>query len=471
MNSQGGHTGKPPGAGSGTSGARRDGRGGPGRPGPRDRRGGFGHDRERGAGGRAGAEGALLAILHELERPLTASDFEAQKGHLGKLLEKLRPLRLPSIDALEFDARTRLFTSLLRAGRQPEVPDAEKEAKRKEVLSLLGDVWRALGDERRAGLLFAASGKSESAIKALEQSGEWQEVAGLHLKEGRALEAARLLEQKGEHAQALKAYKEAGDQRGWLRAALLSKDREEILKAAGALPLKAVRDLLFKHGQGDLYLDILAGRGEWLEIASLYEKAEQFADAAQAFERGQRLTRAADTWRKAGNLVEMERCAGEEAKARQGRRDFIGAGEVLRKFGFVDRAVELVKEAYPQVAFKWLQEAGKDAEAVGFARAQAKKCAEAGKPGDEAPWLERAGELGLAAEASERAGAFGEALRIWEQMGEWEKGGDAAARAGEKARAVELLKRAGVAEAEARVERLAPARATPAAPEGPGTAG
>lgn len=460
MNNPGGHSGKPPAPGSGTSGGRRDGRGGPGRPGPRDRRGGFGRDRDRGAGGRAGAEGALLAILHELERPLTSGDFEAQKAQLSKVLEKVKPLRLPSIDALEFDARTRLFTALLRAGRQGELQDAEKEAKRKEVLSLLGEIWRALGDERRAGLLFAASGKSESAIKALEQSGEWQEVAGLHLKEGRALEAARLLEQKGEHAQALKAYKEAGDQRGWLRSALLSKDLEEVKKAAGALPLKAVRDLLFKHHQGDLYLDILAGRGEWLEIASLYERAEQFADAAQAFERGSRLTRAAETWRKAGNLQEMERCAGEEAKARQGRKDLIGAGEVLRKFGFVDRAVELVREAYPQVAFKWMQEGAKDAEAVDFAKAQARRSAGEGKPAEEATWLERAGELGLAAEAQERAGAFGEALRIWEQLGEWEKAGEAAARAGEKARALELLNRAGVAEAEARVERLAPGAGT-----------
>jgi tetratricopeptide (TPR) repeat protein len=466
MNSDGGHTGKPSAPGSGFGGARRDGRGGTGRPGRRDGRGGFGRERDRGAPGRAGAESALLAILHELERPLTSGDFEAQKGHLTKLLEKLKPLRLSSIDALEFDARTRLFTALLRAGRQPEVQDAEKEARRKEVLGLLGEIWRALGDERRAGLLFAASGRSESAIQALEHSGEWQEVAGLHLKEGRALEAARLLEQKGEHAQALKAYKEAGDHRGWLRAALLSKDLEEVKRAAGALPLKAVRDLLFKHHQGDLYLDILAGRGEWLEIASLYERAEQFADAAQAFERGHRLTRAADTWRKAGNLAEMERCAGEEAKAREGRRDLIGAGEVLRKFGFIERAVELVREAYPQVAFKWLQEGGKDAEAVEFAKAQAQRCAGEGKPAEEAPWLERAGELALAAEANERAGAFGEALRIWEQLGEWEKAGEAAARVGERARAVELLNRAGVGEAEARVEKLAPAGEGPQGPVG-----
>ena len=427
----------------------------PPRGGPRDARKGFGRDRP--ASGRAASEHGLLAVLHELERPLTTGDFEAQKGHLGMLLEKVKPLRLKSIEELEFDARTRLFTSLLRAGRQAEVQDAEKEAKRKEVLFLLGEIWRALGDERRAGLLYAASGRSEPALQALQHSGQWDEVAELHRREGRPLDAARLFEQQGALPQALAAYKEAGDQRGWLRAALLAGDVGEVAKAAHALPLKAVRELLFKHHQGDLYLDILAGRGDWAEIASLYERAEQFADAAQAYERGARLSRAAEAWRKAGDLAAMDRCASQEAQARQARHDAIGAGEVLRRFGFVERAVDLVREAHPELAFKWLQEGGLDAQAVTFARVLARRLEQEGKPGEASPWLERAGELPLAARASEQAGQFAEAMRLWELQGEWEKAAEAAARGGEKARALELFNRAGVTEAEARVERLSPA--------------
>ncbi len=459
------YSGKPPGPGGGPRGPR-DGRGGtrPPRGGPRDGRKPFGRDRDRPASGRAAAENALLAILHELERPLTVGDLEAQKVHLGNMLEKLKPLRIKSIEELEFDARTRLFTSLLRAGRQAEVPDAEKEARRKELLFLLGEIWLALGDERRAGLLYAASGRSEPALQALQQSGQWEEVAELHRREGRPLDAARLFEQHGALARALVAYREAGDQRGCLRAALLAGDTAEVARAAQGLPLKAVRELLFKYRQGDLYLDILAGRGDWAEVASLYERAEQFADAAQAYERGARLTRAAEAWRKAGDPASMDRCVTLEAQARQARRDAIGAGEVLRRFDFVERAVELVRDAHPELAFKWLQEGGRDAEAVAFAQALARRLEQEGKPGEAAPWLERAGDLPLAARACEQAGQFAEGLRLWELQGEWEKAAESAARGGEKARALELFNRAGVADAEARVAKLLPAATGEPAP-------
>jgi len=96
MSSDSPHSGKPPTPGGGPGG-RRDGRGGPPRGGPRDARKGFGRDRP--ASGRAASEHGLLAVLHELERPLTTGDFEAQKGHLGMLLEKVKPYdRAPSAE-------------------------------------------------------------------------------------------------------------------------------------------------------------------------------------------------------------------------------------------------------------------------------------------------------------------------------------------------------------------------------------
>src|SRR5690606_33213776 len=107
----------------------------PGR-GRRDGRGPRGGG-ERQAGGQAGAEAAILAILKELEKPLTSGDFEKQVEHFGKVLERLEPLRLESIDQLEFDPKTRLFTALLRAGRQPQVEDAEREQKRKDLQYML----------------------------------------------------------------------------------------------------------------------------------------------------------------------------------------------------------------------------------------------------------------------------------------------------------------------------------------------
>ena len=86
---------------------------------------------------------------------------------------------------LDFDPKTRLFTALLRAGRQQPVEDAESEQKRKDLQYLLGQIWRAVGDERRAALSFASSGRTEPAVKMLQKAGEWQEVAELPVELGR----------------------------------------------------------------------------------------------------------------------------------------------------------------------------------------------------------------------------------------------------------------------------------------------
>jgi len=66
-----------------------------------------------------------------------------------------------------------------------------------DVLFLVGSVWRAMGDERRAALAFAQSGrKSEQrdAVKTLEKSGDWQEQARVLTEQGRTRDAARIYE-------------------------------------------------------------------------------------------------------------------------------------------------------------------------------------------------------------------------------------------------------------------------------------
>jgi tetratricopeptide (TPR) repeat protein len=382
---------------------------------------------------------------------------------LAQVLERLKPLKLPSIEGLEFDCRTRLFTSLVRFGRQAAASDPEKETKRKEMLGVLGGAWKAVGDERRAALCMAAGGHSEPAVKLLESSGQWEEAALLHRREGRLLEAARLYEQHQQYPAALAIFKEAGDGRGSLRTALLAGDREEAMKAARGLPLKASREIFFKHRQGDFYLDLLAERQEWNEIGSLYEQAEQWGDAAQALERGQRFSRAAELYKKAEDEAGAERCLSAEVDSRLARKDVAGAGELLCRFGRHERAAELVREPRPDLAFKWLQEGGLDARALELAKQQARGLEQAGKSDVAAAWLERAGELPAAAQAFMDAGRPLEALRLWEQLGDWERAGEAAAKAGRAERALQLLRRAGAADADERVKRLAPAPVEPPA--------
>ncbi len=445
------------GIGHGGGGAGFRGPGGPGGREGRDRRDGHrgkGRDRDRPVSGRAGAESAILGILHALEKPLTGGDFEAQKGHFAKILATLKPLRLKSLEEIEFECRTKLFTALLRGGRQGAVADEAKEAVRKDLMFLLGEIWRSVNDEARAGKLYAESGRTAPALKALEKSGEWQEVAALHRREKRPLEAAKTYEQHEDWKGALEAWLESGDAKGILRAALRAGDLVEARKAAKALPLKTAREILFKARQGDLFLELLAARGEWFEIGQLYEHSEQYADAALAYEKAGKLARAAEAFSKAGDLVNAARCLDHEVKERLGRKDTVGAGEVLRKAGQIDRAVELVAPVNPGLAFKWLQKEGQDAKALEFAKARAKE--RQGRPAEAASWLERAGELPLAAQAFLDGGRFADASRLWESLGDWEKAGESAARAGMRDHAVELLRRAGLADAEERAARLAP---------------
>ncbi len=474
-----------PGGGRGDRGDRGY-RGGPGRGSP--------------GGERASREAQLLGHLRDLEKPLTNGDYALQKTQLTLILDRLRPMRLPSIDALEFDARTRLFTALLRAGRQttaaapvpvpesmpdpvpeptpesasegaetsnegaappaPQKPAVDREQLRRDVLGLVGDIWRALSDDRRAAMLYAAAGKTGPAMALLQGAGEWSEAAELLLREGKRAEAARLLEQKGEKERALAIHKECGDLRAWLRLALQLGKAEEAREAARRMPLSMAREQLLRAsvaGGADLYMDLLAGRGEWLEIANLYRRSEQHADAAIAFERAGKLVRAADSFREAGDEANALRCARAEAEARAAAGDRVGAGELLRGYGDVEKAVELVLAPRPELAFRWLQDAKRDAEAVALAAEQAKASASQGKPGEAARWLERSGELPLAAESYEGAGRFADAARLFEQLGSWERAAECAAKAGERERALQLFRRAGVAEPEARAEALLPA--------------
>jgi tetratricopeptide (TPR) repeat protein len=407
-------------------------------------------------------------VLHDLERPLTTGDFEAQKGQYAKILDKLKPLKLKTIDELEFDCRTKLFTALLRGGRQPACSDAAKEAARKELMLLLGEIWRAVGDDGRAGKLYAESGHTVPALKMLESSGEWQQAAALHRREGRPMEAAKMCEQHEDFAGALEAYREAGDQRSWLRLALKTSNVDEARKAARALPIKIAREVLFKARQGDLFLELLVEKGEWVEIGQLYERSEQWADAAQAFEKAGKLPRAAEAHSKGGDLISAARCLDREVQTRLAAQDSVGAGEVLRHAGQVERAVEIVAPQRPELAFKWLQKAGLDAKALEFAKARAKE--HAAKPAEAAVWLEHAGELPLAAQAYLDGAQPAEALRVWESLRDWDHAAQAAAKAGQREHAMELFRRAGTPDPELRVQELAPELPPAPEPVAPGEA-
>jgi tetratricopeptide (TPR) repeat protein len=118
------------------------GKGGPGRPGggfefgnPRGNdRGGRG-DRDGRGGGRGrdrgeGSGGAFKVVteLSVLEKAFSKGELSAQRHSLESILKSLRPLRLKSLEQLDFTARGRLLTTLLRVTRQPKPAAPEAPA-------------------------------------------------------------------------------------------------------------------------------------------------------------------------------------------------------------------------------------------------------------------------------------------------------------------------------------------------------
>jgi tetratricopeptide (TPR) repeat protein len=143
----------------------------------------------------------VLSEVSALEKALTKKDLGAQQGSLERIAQALRPLQLQSLAGLEFNARGRLLTTVLRVQRQPRPaapeapppeaapsePSAEAPAEGAapepgisaegaapvapgapaaaaadpwaDLMVAVGRTWRAAGEGERAAQAFEASGR------------------------------------------------------------------------------------------------------------------------------------------------------------------------------------------------------------------------------------------------------------------------------------------------------------------------
>ena len=97
------------------------------RGGPRGR-GGNGRGTSRARESAGSASYRVLNELSGLEKSLAKGDFAEQKQPLGEIVKALKPLRLKSIEELDFNTRGRLITTLLRVSRQPKPAEAAPAA-------------------------------------------------------------------------------------------------------------------------------------------------------------------------------------------------------------------------------------------------------------------------------------------------------------------------------------------------------
>lgn len=469
----------------------------------------------------------MVPELSAVEKALSKNDLGAQKAPLEAVLKALRPLKLKSIDQLDMGTKGRLITTLLRVGRQqkpqvaaapaapapepqaepapilaespaeapteeaptevvpaelaaqptsepqPEEPPApsprdEKTAAYQEVLFLVGSIWRAAGDERRAALAFAASGRSADqveAVKTLERTGDWTEQAAVLESGGQTREAARIHEKNRSFAEAARLFEAGADRRAALRCALSGKDTGTARRILGELKPEESRPVLEKAGAWELLMERYVEAKDYEGVAKLYERARQFDQAALAWERAGKLANAKRAYERAGDAAGAARLRLREASRLVERGDRLGAAVLLVSAGERRRAAEVLAELPPVRAFHFMQKAKLDQEALELARKQIARAEEEKKPADKARWLELVGELAQAADAWLAAERKDKALAVLEEVGNWQRAAEVAEALGQYRKAVELFHRAGD---KANAERVAalpePLPAAPAQP-------
>ena len=447
-----------------------------------------------------------------LEKALSTGDFAKQRPPLGEILRQLKPLRLSSLEGLDFNTRGRLLTTLLRVGRQkkpPEPPaptavpvedptapataepppatpgpspEEEKLAAYREVMFLLGSVWRAVGDEGRAGAAFAASGRSPEESEppqpaAPPASGGWREAAERFASGQRGRDAAKLHEGHGSDAEAARLYEASGDLQSALRCFLAAKDELSGRRLLRQLKPEQFLPVIEKVGAYQLLMEHYVEAGRFEEVAKLYERARQFDQAAIAWEKAGKLGPARRAYERAKQPADADRVRQLEVAKLVERGDRLGAAVLLVGAGKREQAVQTLSALPATKAFRFLQKLKLGDEALALARHEIARAEAENRPADGARWLEMLGEASAAAEAWIRAERRDRALSIYEKAGEWQRAASLAETLGQKDKAIELYQRAGDKTSADRVAAMpapvaaAPPSGAPVALEGEGEEG
>ncbi len=414
-----------------------------------------------------GFEASALEAARGVDKPILAGDFEAQLPPLEKLaLAARKGGKAHRLDDLSTDTRGKLFTALLRVMRQgPIEGDEEKDAKRRQVHATLAEIWRLLGDERRAELAKEEAGDAKVAPWLLAHTGEWDKVAALHEKEGRFGDAAKLFEEHDQPKEAARLYGLAGN--GAKTVELLAKlgDRDAMMEAVKQLPPKQQEEALLAAGLGDVLMEILVQGERWEDVGALYERAEQWLDAASAYEKAGKSHKAARAFDKGGKTEEADRLIDLEVKPLE-ESDPAAAAKLWARFGRPLQAARLAKD--PLEKFRLLREGGDQEQAVEVAKAEVASLKEAGRtPLILAPWIARSGDTAAALKIYDEHRLPEDAGQLFEELNEPELAARCFEVAGKTRKAADLYERAGNTEAAARLRALEPPPAPKATPRGP----
>jgi len=294
-----------------------------------------------------------------------------------------------------------------------------------------------------------------------ELTGDWSEQAKQLEAMGRTRDAGRLHERNNSFADAARLFEAGGDIKSALRCAVAGKDMDTSRRLISGLPADQVVPTLEKAGAYELLMEQYVTKGDFENVARLYERARQFDQAALAYERANKLTQARKSYERARDMASANRVRGLEVKSLVERGDRLGAATLLMAAGQRGEAVEVLSPLPPPKAFHFMQRLNLDEEAKALAQRELARAEEEKKPAGRARWLELLGETAAAAEAWEQSGRKEKALPLHEQLGNLARAAQLAEELQQRAKAIELYTRLNDA---AGLERANALPETPPAP-------
>jgi tetratricopeptide (TPR) repeat protein len=250
-----------------------------------------------------------------------------------------------------------------------------------------------------------------------ELTGDWKEQAKQLEAMGRTRDAGRLHERNGGFADAARLFEAGGDLKSALRNALAGGDNDSARKLVSTLPADQLAPTLEKAGAYELLMEHYVGKGDFENVARLYERARQFDQAALAYERAGKLTLARKSYERSRDMASANRIRGLEVKSLVERGDRLGAATLLVAAGQRREAVEVLGTLPPPKAFHFMQRLKLDDEAKELAQRELARAESEQKPAGRARWLELLGDVAASAEAWEAAGRKDKALPLHEKLG------------------------------------------------------
>lgn len=223
-----------------------------------------------------------------------------------------------------------------------QAPGGRKAARR------AGELWQQADKPELAAEIFYRAGYLEEAAECMRLAGDFGRAAEWLLQAGQPLKAAEVLEEGGASERAARMRAEAALRGGD------SKSGAEMLAEAGELGRAAA--IFVELDEFERAATLFEQIGDHKRAADLYEALEQHGLEARCAELGGQISRAADAYRRAGDVESEIRLRIEQGDFfRAGRllfehRRFVEALDVLAKIDSANpiylRALELAGDIY-----------------------------------------------------------------------------------------------------------------------------